>query len=80
MKKMVVVDDQQVLLSIYRAKFVAEGFHVEVAADGEQALEVINRTKPDLVLLDLMLPKVKGIDVLKQVRANPLFKAMPIIV
>jgi CheY-like chemotaxis protein len=80
MKNIVVVDDQQMLLSIYRAKFVAEGFHVDVAADGEQALEVINRTKPDVILLDLMLPKIKGINVLKQVRANPLFKTLPIVV
>lgn len=80
MKKIVVVDDQPVLASIYRAKFLAEGFHVDVAADGEQALEVINRTKPDLVLLDLMLPKIKGIDVLRRLRANPIFKTLPIVV
>jgi len=80
MKKIVVVDDQPVLASIYRAKFVAEGFQVEVATDGEQALEVINRIKPDLILLDLMLPKIKGIDVLKKLRANPLFKTLPVVV
>jgi CheY-like chemotaxis protein len=80
MKNIVVVDDQPVLASIYRAKFVAEGFHVEVASDGQQALELIERVKPDLVLLDLMLPKIKGIDVLKKVRANPLFETLPIIV
>jgi CheY-like chemotaxis protein len=80
MKKIVVVDDQPVLASIYRAKFVAEGFQVEVATDGEQALEVINRTRPDLILLDLMLPKIKGIDVLRNVRANPLFETLPIVV
>src|SRR5260370_26351874 len=80
MRKIVVVDDQPVLASIYRAKFVAEGFHVEVASDGEQALAMIERVKPDVVLLDLMLPKIKGIDVLKKVRANPLFETLPIIV
>jgi two-component system response regulator VicR len=62
MKKIVVVDDQPVLASIYRAKFLAEGFNVDVAADGEAALELIERVKPDVVLLDLMLPKIKGID------------------
>ena len=80
MKKIVVVDDQPVLASIYKTKFSAEGFHVEVASDGEQALEVIKRTKPDLVLLDLMLPKINGIEVLKQLRAIPTFKATPIVV
>jgi CheY-like chemotaxis protein len=80
MKRIVVVDDEPVLASIYRAKFLAEGFHVDVATDGEAALELIERVKPDLVLLDLMLPKIKGIDVLKKVRANPLFKDLPIAV
>ena len=80
MKKIVVVEDQPVLASIYRAKFAAEGFHVDVATDGEAALEVIQRAHPDLVLLDLMLPKIKGVDVLKTLRANPSFKTLPILV
>jgi CheY-like chemotaxis protein len=80
MKRIVVVDDQPVLASIYRAKFTAEGFQVAVAADGEVALEVIQRTHPDLVLLDLMLPKIKGVDVLKILRAKDAFKTLPILV
>lgn len=80
MKRIVVVDDQPVLASIYRSKFTAEGFHVDVAVDGEAALEVIQRSRPDLVLLDLMLPKIKGIDVLKTLRAQPSFKTLPILV
>jgi CheY-like chemotaxis protein len=80
MKKIVVVDDQAVLTSIYRAKFSAEGFQVAVAGDGEQALDVIKRTRPDLVLLDLMLPKISGLEVLKQLRAHSDFKTTPIVV
>ena len=80
MTRIVVVDDQPVLTSIYRAKFAAEGFQVDVAPDGEQALEVIERTRPDLVLLDLMLPKIKGVDVLRRLRANVLFKELPVVI
>jgi CheY-like chemotaxis protein len=80
MKKIVVVDDQAVLTSIYKAKFSAEGFHVETASDGEEALAVIKRIRPDLVVLDLMLPKINGIEVLKTLRANPAFQATPVIV
>lgn len=80
MKKIVVVDDQPVLASIYCAKFAAEGFSVRVATDGQAALEVIQSAHPDLVLLDLMLPKIKGIDVLKTLRANASFKTLPILV
>lgn len=79
-RKIVIVDDQPVLTSIYRSKFSAEGFHVDVAADGEAALEVIQREQPDVVLLDLMLPKINGIDVLKRLRARAAFKTLPIFV
>ena len=80
MPKIVVVEDQQVLATVYRNKFAAEGYQVEVASDGEQGLDLINSAKPDLVILDLMLPKKNGIEVLKKVRANPLFQSLPVII
>lgn len=80
MKRIVIVEDNPVLISIYRNKFIAEGFHVEIASDGESGLELINRVVPDLVVLDLAMPKVNGIEVLRRLRANPLFKALPVII
>jgi CheY-like chemotaxis protein len=80
MKRIVVVDDQPILGTIYRAKFSAEGFQVEVASDGEQALALIERTKPDLVLLDLNLPKIDGLEVLKRLRAQTSFLTLPVLV
>jgi CheY-like chemotaxis protein len=80
MKRIVIVEDHPVLISIYRNKFVAEGFQVEIAADGEKGLEIINRIVPDLVVLDLAMPKVNGLEVLKQLRANPLFRTLPVII
>src|SRR6267143_45344 len=80
MKTIVIVEDHPVLVSIYRNKFVAEGFQVEIAADGASGLELINRIRPDLVVLDLAMPKLNGIEVLKRLRANPLFRALPVII
>jgi len=80
MTKIVIVEDQQVLAMVYRNKFTAEGYQVEVASDGEEGFRLIGRVKPDLVILDLMLPKFNGIEVLKKVRANPLFQNLPVIV
>jgi CheY-like chemotaxis protein len=80
MKRIVVVDDQPILGTIYRTKFIAEGYQVDVAADGEQALDRIQRSKPDLVLLDLNLPKIDGMEVLKRLRAQASFVTLPIIV
>jgi CheY-like chemotaxis protein len=80
MKRIVVVDDQPILGTIYRTKFTAEGYHVDVAADGEQALDMIQSSNPDLVLLDLNLPKIDGIEVLKRIRAQSSFLTLPVIV
>src|SRR5437763_1646482 len=80
MPKIVVVEDQQVLATVYRNKFLAEGYQVEVATDGEAGIVLINSAKPDLVILDVMLPKLNGLEVLRKVRANPLFQTMPIII
>lgn len=78
MKKLLIVEDNQVIASIYRAKFQAEGFEVEVAVDGALGLEMINRIKPDAVVLDQMLPNLTGIEILKRVRAQPALKDLPI--
>lgn len=80
MKKIVIIEDHPVLISIYRNKFIAEGFQVEIATDGESGLLLINRIKPNLVVLDLAMPKLNGIEVLKRLRANPLFQALPVII
>jgi CheY-like chemotaxis protein len=80
MKTIVIIEDHPVLISIYRTKFIAEGFQVEIASDGESGLELIDRIKPNLVVLDLAMPKINGIEVLKRLRANPLFQALPIII
>jgi CheY-like chemotaxis protein len=79
-KKIVIIEDHPVLISIYRNKFIAEGFQVEIASDGELGLELINRVLPNLVVLDLAMPKLNGIEVLKRLRANPLFQALPVII
>jgi DNA-binding response OmpR family regulator len=80
MKRIVIVEDHPVLISIYRNKFIAEGFEVEIATDGESGLQLIYSTKPNLVVLDLAMPKLNGIEVLKRLRANRLFKALPVVI
>jgi len=79
-KTIVVVEDQTVLATAYSNKFKGEGFNVEVAMDGEAGLDLITRIKPDLVLLDLFLPKLNGLELLRTVRSNPALHDMPVIV
>jgi DNA-binding response OmpR family regulator len=80
MKRIVIIEDHPVLISIYRNKFIAEGFQVEIATDGEIGLELINRIKPDLVVLDLAMPKINGIEVLKRLRASTMLHALPVLI
>jgi len=80
MRKLLIIEDDRIIGSIYSKKFSAEGFDVEVAEDGQTGLERILAFRPDIVLLDLMLPKLNGLEILARVRATPEFQHLPIIV
>ncbi|WP_416199067.1 MAG: response regulator YycF [Sporanaerobacter sp.] len=67
-KKILVVDDEKSIADIVKFNLEKEGFMVEVAYDGEEAVEKVFKTSPDLVLLDIMLPKKDGFQVLKEIR------------
>src|ERR1017187_6471826 len=73
------VEDDAVVLTTYRNLLQREGFRIETAQDGLEALKALSQTTPDLVVLDLMLPKFDGADVLKFIRADPRLKIVPII-
>lgn len=80
MKKLLIVEDDQIVGTIYRHKFQAEGFQVEVAMDGEAGLKAVASFDPSIVILDLMLPKLNGVEVLKRLREKPETRALPVIV
>lgn len=80
MHKIVIVEDEEALARVLKEKFEGEEFEVELAMDGSVALAVIQKMRPDLVLLDLMLPKRDGIDVLKDIKADRDLENLPVIV
>ncbi|MCI1892445.1 MAG: response regulator YycF [Schleiferilactobacillus perolens] len=69
-KKILVVDDEKPISDILKFNLTQEGYEVETAADGEEALEKVKSGNPDLILLDLMLPKIDGLEVARQVRKD----------
>lgn len=79
-KKILIVEDDQIVANIYRNKFSVEGYQVEVALDGQSGMEILNSFRPDAVVLDLMLPKMTGVDFMKQIRSQPDFQQLPVIV
>ncbi len=80
MKKMLIIEDDQIVGSIYLRKFQAKGFQVELAGDGESGLAAALKSKPDVVILDLMLPRLSGVEVLKKLRAEPTTHDLPVVV
>lgn len=71
MKKICIIEDEPSLLEMYKMKFTADGYEVFIAHDGIEGLEVIRANKPDLVLLDLVMPRKDGYEVLRDLRADP---------
>ncbi len=80
MNKILIIEDDQLVAEIYRNKFQSEGFTTELAVDGQSGLNMAFQFKPDAVILDLMLPKLNGVEVIKALRADPTLKGLPIIV
>lgn len=76
MQKVLVVDDEAQILDVVSKYLTREGFQISTARDGEAALTIFNANKPDLVVLDLMLPKVDGLEVFKRLRT---ISAIPVI-
>ena len=80
MKKILFIEDDQIVSNVYRNKLAVEGYQVEVAPDGESGLRVMRTFQPHVILLDLMLPGMSGVDVIKEVRSEKDFAKTPIIV
>jgi len=76
MNKILVVDDERPIAEIIRYNLQKEGFEVETAYDGDEAVKSVHRMKPELIILDVMLPKKNGFDVLKEIRME---YVMPVI-
>lgn len=79
-KTILLVEDDPLLVKMYSTKFTKEGFNVITAQDGEEGLRVATTTKFDFMILDVMMPKMSGIDMLTKLRSDPKYKEVPVIV
>jgi CheY-like chemotaxis protein len=78
-KKIMVVDDEENLLFLLNKILESEGFDVITADNGRECLELLKKEKPDMILLDMMMPGITGIDVAEAIRSNPKTRNMKII-
>ena len=77
--RILVVDDIADNVEILKTRLESLGYEVVVAVDGEQALAKVKAELPDLVLLDIMMPKIDGLEVVRRIKADPNLKAIPIV-
>jgi DNA-binding response OmpR family regulator len=80
MKKILLIEDDQIVANVYRNKLAVEGYQTETAADGETGLKLLRTMKPHMVILDLMLPGISGVDVIKEIRKDEEFAKLPTVV
>ena len=78
-EKILVVDDDANICELLRLYLTKEGYQVTVANDGEEGLEKFNAVKPDMVLLDIMLPEEDGLSILEKLRTDVRYKNLPVI-
>jgi DNA-binding response OmpR family regulator/HPt (histidine-containing phosphotransfer) domain-containing protein len=80
MKKVLIIEDDPIVAHIYKTRLERETYEVEVATDGQDGVKQMNECTPDAVMLDLMLPRMNGVDVLKKIRSRSEFQNTPVIV
>jgi len=80
MSKVLLIEDDSLFVKMYEKKFSHEGLELETALDGDEGVEKVRSTVPDLIILDLMLPKMAGSEVLKKIKEDPKTSGIPVIV
>jgi len=80
MKKILIIEDEKILLELLEKKLTQEGYDVSIARDGEEGLEAIKTIKPELILLDIIMPKMGGFEVMEEIQKNEELKKIPIII
>lgn len=80
MPKILIVDDEASNLELAEAIVTQEGYQAVTAVDGEAALKAVQQNRPDIILMDIVMPKMNGIEACRKIKTNPLSYAIPIII
>lgn len=79
-KKVLIIEDDPLLLGMYKIKFQNSGYDVDVAIDGREGLDKFNSVNPDLILTDWMMPRMNGSEMLVEIRKSDIGKTVPVLV
>ncbi len=80
MKKILLVEDEEIIRDLLQRKLTQEGYEILVSRDGEEGLKLMRKTKPDLILLDIIMPKMGGFELMEEMQKDKELKKIPIIV
>jgi DNA-binding response OmpR family regulator len=78
--KVLLVEDDSMIVRMYEKKLKLEGFDILSVFNGEEGLAALKNYHPDIILLDIMMPRLNGLDTLKILKANPVLKSIPVII
>jgi len=79
-KKILIIEDDKFLRELITQKLIKEGYDIIEAVDGEKGIKSVKKEKPDLILLDLILPGIDGFEVLAKIKENPVLSQIPVII
>ncbi|MEK7519580.1 MAG: response regulator [Patescibacteria group bacterium] len=79
-KKVLIVEDEEIIVDLLQKKLKNEGYDALVARDGDEGLKVMRKSNPDLILLDILMPKMSGLEVMAEMQKDERLKKIPIIV
>lgn len=79
-KKILLIEDEELIIDLLQKKLEKEGYEITVAQDGQAGLSKMKETKPDLILLDIIMPKMGGFEVMEEMGKSPELKAIPVII
>jgi CheY-like chemotaxis protein len=79
-KKILLIEDEELIIRLLGRKLANMGYEVTLAMDGQDGLEKMKKDKPDLVLLDIVMPRKGGFDVMEEMRSNPELAPIPVII
>jgi len=79
-KKILIIEDEEIMIDLLQRKLTTEGYEVSVARDGQEGIRAMKEVKPDLILLDIIMPKMGGFEVMEEMNKNKELEKIPVIV